>query len=261
MCGHYGDPAAAPDCIDIFKYFQEHNPACNLGIISNGSLRNEAWWAELAKVLTNGQQHYADFSIDGLADTNHIYRKNTDFDKIIRNASAFIKAGGNANWVMLVFKHNQHQVEEARKLSQELGFTNFTKKVSRRFGMFGLDKIEPPDDYTEIYKEFPVAFTKPSKITMHRPTTIFNNPIDIQCRAIKEKSLAVTADGQIIPCGFIYRGPNQDPRLTRLLGSKNFQSLVDTWTTRTPYYACENTCNTLNNDPANMKFFNRQWDT
>ena len=43
MCGNYGDPAAAPECIDIFKYFRQVNPTIKLSIHSNGSLRNEQW--------------------------------------------------------------------------------------------------------------------------------------------------------------------------------------------------------------------------
>ena len=33
----------------------------------------------------------------------------------------YIKAGGVARWEFLVFKHNQHQIEEARQLANELG--------------------------------------------------------------------------------------------------------------------------------------------
>ena len=48
------------------------------------------------------------FGIDGLQDTNHLYRISTNFDKIIKNAKAFIDAGGFAKWHMLVFEHNEH---------------------------------------------------------------------------------------------------------------------------------------------------------
>ena len=131
MCGTYGDPAAAPDTIDIFKYFRDVNPTIVLGMHSNASLRSAKWWFDLGGILSN-KADYCYFGIDGLADTNHIYRVNTDFKKIMKNAASFIKAGGQAHWEFLVFQHNEHQVEEARKLSKDMGFVKFSEKISRR---------------------------------------------------------------------------------------------------------------------------------
>jgi MoaA/NifB/PqqE/SkfB family radical SAM enzyme len=142
MCGNYGDPASAPECIDIFKYFREVNPKITLGMHSNASLRNTNWWTELGSVLSNDHD-YCYFSVDGLSDTNHIYRINTNFNKIMENANAFIKAGGKAHWEYLVFEHNEHQVDEARKLSESMGFVSFREKVSRRFYM-SISFLNPP---------------------------------------------------------------------------------------------------------------------
>lgn len=134
MCGSYGDPAAAPETIEIFNHFRTVNNDMSLGIHSNGGLRPMRWWSELGTVLSR-ETDYCYFGIDGLSDTNHIYRVNTDFAKIMRNATAFIKAGGKAHWEYLVFEHNEHQIEEAREMSHALGFTGFRTKVSRRFDL------------------------------------------------------------------------------------------------------------------------------
>ena len=142
MCGNYGDPAAAPECLDIFRYFREVNPNIILGMHSNGSLRNTKWWSELGSILSR-KDDYCYFSVDGLKDTNHIYRINTDFDKIIDNASAFIKAGGQAHWEYIVFEHNEHQVDEAREFAKSMGFINFREKVSRRFWI-NVPFLKPP---------------------------------------------------------------------------------------------------------------------
>ena len=50
------------------------------------------------------------FSLDGLEDTNHIYRVGVQFKKVMENTQAFINAGASAHWDMLVFKHNKHHV-------------------------------------------------------------------------------------------------------------------------------------------------------
>lgn len=143
MCGGYGDPAVNPECIGIFEYFRELNSNIMLGMHTNGSLRNIEFWSKLGTIL-NKPGDYCEFGIDGLHDTNHIYRVNTDFDKIIENATTFINAGGNANWTYLVFKHNEHQVEHAKELSKKLRFKKFNEKITRRFNIEKFPNLLPP---------------------------------------------------------------------------------------------------------------------
>jgi len=132
ICGNYGDPVAAKDTLEIIQYFREHNPSMSLGMMTNGSAKRPEWWAELGKVLS-GPKDYVVFGIDGLEDTNHLYRQNTIFSKIMENAQAFIDAGGRARWDYIVFAHNEHQVETAEQLSKTMGFEKFQYKKSARF--------------------------------------------------------------------------------------------------------------------------------
>lgn len=131
MCGNYGDPAVARDTLEVFAYFREHNSKINLSMHTNGSMKKPEWWAELASVI-NGRGHVV-FGIDGLADTNHLYRQNTSWQKIMENANAFIAAGGRARWDYIVFAHNEHQVEDAKELAAKMGFEKFQIKKSARF--------------------------------------------------------------------------------------------------------------------------------
>lgn len=131
MCGNYGDPIAAKDTLEVFQYFRQHNSSMNLNMYTNGSAKKPDWWKNLASVL--GEKSYVVFSIDGLEDTNHLYRQNTIWSKIMENAQAFIDAGGNARWDYIVFAHNEHQVDEAESLSKKMGFEKFQFKKSARF--------------------------------------------------------------------------------------------------------------------------------
>ena len=72
------------------------------------------------------------WGIDGLEDTNHIYRVGAKWEKIINNAKAFIDAGGIASWQFIEFEHNKHQIEEAKQLAKELGFKEFRLVSSTR---------------------------------------------------------------------------------------------------------------------------------
>jgi len=131
MCGNFGDPIAAKHTLEAFEYFRSNSNTINLSMHTNGSAKRPEWWAELARVI--GRKGHVVFSIDGLEDTNHLYRQNTIWSKIMENAEAFIRAGGRARWDYIVFAHNEHQVEEAELLANKIGFEKFQYKKSARF--------------------------------------------------------------------------------------------------------------------------------
>ena len=49
------------------------------------------------------------------------------------NAEAYISAGGRARWDFIVFRHNQHQVEDAKALAKKMGFKHFRIRKTARF--------------------------------------------------------------------------------------------------------------------------------
>lgn len=126
LCGNRGDPIAYNKINYLLENLYQQERMINVDIHTNGGLRSTNWWRDLARQRRNYDKFMqVFFSIDGLQDTNHIYRQGTDFNKIINNAKSFIDAGGIANWRFLIFKHNAHQIEEARTLSKEIGFSDF----------------------------------------------------------------------------------------------------------------------------------------
>jgi len=131
MCGNYGDPISANDTLEIFQYIRSHNAKMQLSFHTNASAKTPEWWSKLPAAM--GKSHYVVFSVDGLEDTNHLYRQGTVWKKIMENARAFIAAGGRARWDYIVFGHNEHQVEEARALAESMGFEKFNVKKSNRF--------------------------------------------------------------------------------------------------------------------------------
>ena len=126
LCGNLGDPIIAEHTLETYQYFREHNKDMWLSMNTNAGAREPEWWAELAKTL--GRNGLVIFSVDGLEDTNHLYRQNVQWSKVKRSMDAFIGAGGRARWDYLVFDFNEHQVEEARELSKKWGFEKFIAK-------------------------------------------------------------------------------------------------------------------------------------
>jgi len=128
FCGVHGDPCIAQDTLEITEYVVKNSPNTHILFNTNGGMRNPEWWSKLGNILKTKEDHWVTFSIDGLEDTNHIYRRNVKWDKLMANVKAFIAAGGRAHWDYLIFKHNEHQIEEARQLAETLGFASFIPK-------------------------------------------------------------------------------------------------------------------------------------
>ena len=206
FCGNFGDPIINNDLIEMIDYAANINPNLNIRIHTNGSARTKSWWKKLAFALP--KEHKVIFAIDGLADTHSLYRIGTSFEKIIENAEAFIKAGGTAEWCFIKFKHNEHQVEEARKLAEELGFNLFTEKNTSRF--IGKPEFEVYDtDGNTIY-----TLEHPSDaITSYIPEDYVKNyaqilkNTEIDCYVKKTKEIYIDAQRNVFPCCFLASAP------------------------------------------------------
>ena len=146
ICGNYGDPPLNPDLIrgcdwiinnqDIEKrsIANTDEELCIINIATNGGLNSTGWWEELAQTLNKPydfgsfKEKYPGkvvFGFDGLEDTNHLYRRQVNWKKCMENSKAFINAGGRAEWQFIIFEHNAHQVEEAKKMAFDMGFKEF----------------------------------------------------------------------------------------------------------------------------------------
>lgn len=140
-CGNYGDPIIAQDCLEIFEYVRLVNPTARLAIHTNGSARGEDWWSNLAKVM--GNNSVVIFGIDGFKGQHELYRRGTNFDKIIENAKAFIAAGGKARADSLVFEHNQDFVDDLKNFLLGIGFEDVNFKTTKRF--YGTEQFKVED--------------------------------------------------------------------------------------------------------------------
>lgn len=221
MCGNYGDPAAGWHTTDIIDYFKEVNSSMVLGMNTNGGIQAPHWWANLAKRL-NKPQDYVVFSIDGLEDTNHVYRKNVNWRRVMKNAEMFIEHGGNAQWDMLVYEHNEHQVDLCEQLAREMGFKWFRAKVSKRSS--NISWLKPPKGWSS-----PV---------------IKQGPID--CFIEKEQSIYMDAKGTVYPCCWLGYTDNTIDK---------FEAIQAGWNTVNCNAICKETCSTLNNGSS----FTNQW--
>jgi hypothetical protein len=202
-CGNYGDAMVAKDALPIFEHLRRESPTLELGMFTNGSGRGATFWADLAKVVT-----YVRFSIDGLEDTNHLYRRGTEWSRIMESALAFIGAGGRAEWDFIVFRHNEHQVDDARALAAKLGFKRFFVKRTSRFfsaGTISGKEVRSRDGQAEYRIDQPdnPGFRNPVALRLASDARSFADyqaSTSIACKAVNHGRLYVTAEALVFPC-------------------------------------------------------------
>lgn len=235
FCGNVGDPGMAPDLIPILEYFREQSPKIVQQLRTNGGMRNEKFWTELGEFFVKQppprDNHLFSkagvvFSVDGLEDTNHIYRRGVIWEKLIRNMRAYSATGAFAVWEWLLFEHNQHQLEEARALAKELGF-EFIVKNPLGFGEYedsltGMNVYNKDGSYE--YTIWPAKFTGIKKDPPFGAKVDFKHmnqksiPIlpefskeleknsEIVCKSIEHagsKEIYISANGYMLPCCFL----------------------------------------------------------
>jgi len=207
FCGTYGDPMFNKSIVDMCSWLKNINTNLKLGIHTNGSLGRVETYQELAKLVD-----FVAFGIDGLEDTNHLYRKNTNWNTIVSNAKTFVDSGGIAYWDFIVFAHNEHQVDLAREFSHKIGFQEFNVKKTARFfnkehklikDLDVLDsklrktyKIELPTNQTYLNKNYS-SFKE-----VHLPEYVKNTKIS--CISKSAKQIYIGADGYVFPCGWLH---------------------------------------------------------
>lgn len=213
FCGTYGDPAVNRELLEICKWLKQHN--LKIGIHTNGGIQKPDWWAELASILTTDD--FVVFSIDGLEDTNHIYRIGVFWNKLLDNIKSFISAGGVAHWDYIVFKHNEHQVEQAKELSEQLGFAKFNYKKTSRFIN---KKHEVVDQWPVLDKKDNLLYyleLPENKKYLNQQISLYQQLVEqygsfenyamntcITCFHDKTQKIYIGADGYVFPCGWLH---------------------------------------------------------
>jgi MoaA/NifB/PqqE/SkfB family radical SAM enzyme len=140
--GNFGEPTFHPQFKEFVQYLYDNKgPYLVIDVSTNGGLHTPEWWVDFAKMhkkfaneykKQNWKRNLITFAIDGIDDeTQQKYRRGVNYDKAMTNARAFIDAGGNAEWQFIAFKHNEHQIEEAKKLAKEYGFKELSTSRTR----------------------------------------------------------------------------------------------------------------------------------
>jgi len=223
FCGNFGDPLMHPDLNEVINFFQNQQ----IAISTNASLRSRQWWSDLGEK----ENVSVTFCIDGIGKTHELYRRNTSYDKIIKNAKAFIDAGGTARWQFIVFKHNEHQLNEAKKLSEEMGFKEIKIMYSDRFDTDNKWKVYDNNEY--LYDLEKSSHQTTLRESLGAPEgekywkSLNENKGAITCIWSEARRLYIHSDGTVYPCcmlGSIQSGKNIEKLMLKKL-VKDFKKI------------------------------------
>ena len=114
--------------------------------------------------------------MDGLEDTNHIYRRGVDFEIVMKNMEAFSNAGGEGVIKFIEFDWNSHQMDDMIDLSERLNFQIRLKRSKR------------------VERDIKAANDQVQKTSRKY----------IYCRYLESKDAYISAHLKVWPCCFIH---------------------------------------------------------
>jgi MoaA/NifB/PqqE/SkfB family radical SAM enzyme len=198
--GNFGDIVMNPEGADVVEYLRQNNASMKITINTNGGARDSEFWTRLSR---SGAEVL--FALDGLADTHSLYRQNTIWSVVIKNAKTFMDAGGRAVWKMITFRHNSHQTEECKAMAKSLGFDRFELVDDGRDSAPVFDHNGQLRHVMGDYQgetRFKVLFHKKTHDTvMLEDITSDRRPKNhVSCETKRLRSIYIAATGDVSPC-------------------------------------------------------------
>jgi pyruvate-formate lyase-activating enzyme len=185
LCGNYGDAIYYDRLFDMIKYFKLSGAKIKLS--TNGSYKNQDWWNQLNTLLDYEDEIV--FAIDGLPKNFTRYRINADWPSIEQGVNILKNGTVKLSWQYILFSYNENDIEQAKHLSDSIGFDNFFVIDSERW-----------DHGTEWLTPKKINTLSQSKIVWKNKNNI--TEIDPVCKKYA-KSHFISADGFYTPCCFV----------------------------------------------------------
>jgi len=112
--GNLGDPIYHPNLFEILEFLKTKCKIIKLH--TNGSGKNNLWWETYFNTIR--KTDITVFGLDGLEDTNQIYRKNQNWQQVFDAMKYGRTINNNIVWQWIPFKHNEDQINEAKALAK-----------------------------------------------------------------------------------------------------------------------------------------------
>ncbi|MCR4662880.1 MAG: radical SAM protein [Endomicrobiaceae bacterium] len=208
---NWGEPLLNPNITEVIKEIKKNDIfvtlSTNLNVNIDEQKANELISSGLDRLIC---------SIDGTSqETYEKYRKKGDFDKAFNNLKLLINTKRNLKsktpfieWQFLVFKHNEHEIEQAEKLAKEIRVDNLNLRAPWC----------PPEMVSTIDKY--------NNYIMNKDKQEYK-PVDKYCNWLWN-AIVINANGSVSPCCSVENenedfGNIFDTPFYKLWNNKNFR--------------------------------------
>jgi MoaA/NifB/PqqE/SkfB family radical SAM enzyme len=144
--GNHGDPIYYPKLFDLLSRFRKTK---KFKISTNGSYQDVEFWTKLRDSLTTDDTVF--FSIDGLAHNNHLYRRNSDWESIIKGIDIMRNGPAKIVCKTLIFSYNINELDKIKDFAESKGM-HFLSETTSRFGDNSLNPGGEQIDKARLYE-------------------------------------------------------------------------------------------------------------
>jgi organic radical activating enzyme len=213
MAGIISEPTLYKEFFGLIKYLVGRK--IELEIYSNASIHNEAWWAELASLVSPRDKVF--FTVCGSTQELHQkYRVNSSLAKILANHKAFKAACPyNVDYIQHIrFEYNAEDFESPAMKEIMSRFSHDASidslPYNERFGFIKDEenKIKLIADLARHYKV--ISDIAKKRYVENKKGTI---SCQMRCKSLETRFIAIDQFGEIFPC-FLYRIYNTEEKFT-----------------------------------------------
>jgi len=129
FCGQISDPIYHPNFLSFLKLCDERNK--KLRISTNGTGRSVDWW-KTAFSYGKGKNAWF-FGVDGIDKKSELYRIGSDYENVWEMMKLGKQLEQCINWQYIIFKYNEHEVDQAKCIAMQEGFGLLLVKSNRDF--------------------------------------------------------------------------------------------------------------------------------
>lgn len=197
---NWGEPFLNPDLFKMIGYAKKMGLKVNIS--SNLNLLKEEWIHEIIRLKLD----HLTVSLDGTSEESYKkYRIGGDFNGVLANLRRLTALKKHyqsrypkITWQFLIMKHNEHEIEEARKLAKEIGVDELHLRPIRCD--MGMELLMNDEEKIESAKAWLPTQDKHSRYNYKTKTK--KNPLS-KC-LFQTTTMVINADGSVSPCCGVY---------------------------------------------------------
>ena len=150
ICGQVGDSIYHSDLPGILNICKEYNTKIHLHTAAGA--RKIDWWENIFHISKNIQCEWS-FALDGLPKDSSIYRIGQDGEKVFEIMKLGCKILGpkKINWRYIIFKYNENDIDESKKLADKYGMNFHLIKSNRWTGTGDLYLPTNPENFVSKF--------------------------------------------------------------------------------------------------------------